>query len=244
MCVLIYSLFTWLSFMWNWLTKFCNSCETDSVQSINSEFLQWHRYRDVSWMKFLAIYRLSQNCCIVILSSSWAKYCDSILSRGTWWYPALLFSTLLIPVFCVSALAYSGGLSPDLWQEAPGWRRLCIWLWWLVGIAWMRPSPWSNRPSCSASRRSRFTFLLRILWLHSLKKRYVSCTGLMSFCSSFSQCKGAKSDVLPQRPWWQVSLFSFYVYFFNESSDLWFNPAHVKHSLSLCDRWYQDQSTS
>ena len=47
--------FTWLSFMWNWSTVFYNSCEIDSVQSINSEFLQWYRYRDVSWMKFLAI---------------------------------------------------------------------------------------------------------------------------------------------------------------------------------------------
>ena len=79
-----------VSFMWNWLTMFCNSCEMDLVQSINSEFLQWHRYRDVSWMKFLAIYRLLQNRCIVILSLSWAKYRDSIVLRGTWWYPALV----------------------------------------------------------------------------------------------------------------------------------------------------------
>lgn len=42
----------------------------DSVQSINSEF---------------------QNHCIVILSLSWAKYRDSIVSRGTCWYPALIY---------------------------------------------------------------------------------------------------------------------------------------------------------
>ena len=49
-----------------------------------------HRYRDVSWMKFITIYRLSQNRCIIILSLSWAKYRDSIVSQGTWWYPALV----------------------------------------------------------------------------------------------------------------------------------------------------------
>ena len=68
---------------------FCNSCEIDSVQLINSEFLQWHRYRDVSWMNFLAIYCLLQYSCIVILSLSWAIYRKGILLRGTWWYPAL-----------------------------------------------------------------------------------------------------------------------------------------------------------
>ena len=67
--------FTWLSFMGNWLTMFCNSREMDSVQSKNSEFLKWHRYHHVSWMKFLVIYRLLQNRRIVILSLSWAKYC-------------------------------------------------------------------------------------------------------------------------------------------------------------------------
>lgn len=177
------------------------------------------------------IEKILDHCSCVQLESRTAQFMFSLL----------LFSTLLIPVFCVSALAYSGVTSPDLWQDAPGWRRSCIWLWWPVGIAWMRPSPWSNRPSCSASRRSRFTFLLRTLWLHSLKKGYVSCTGLLSLCS---QCKGARSNVFSQRPWWQASLFSFHVYFFSESSDLWFNPARVKHSLSLCDRWYQDQSAS
>ena len=39
-------------------------------------------------MKFLVIYLLSQNCCIVILSR--AKYRDSIISQGPWWYRALL----------------------------------------------------------------------------------------------------------------------------------------------------------
>ena len=54
--------------------------------------LPWHRYRDESWMKFLAIYRLSQNHCLVMLSLSWAKYCDSIVSRGTRWYPDLYYT--------------------------------------------------------------------------------------------------------------------------------------------------------
>lgn len=41
----VYTLFTWLSIRWNESTVFCDSSEMDSVQAINSECLQWHRYR-------------------------------------------------------------------------------------------------------------------------------------------------------------------------------------------------------
>lgn len=70
---------------------------------INSEFFQWHRYCDVLWLKFLAIYWLLQNHCTMILLLSWAKYCDSIVSWGIWWYPALVSMDCfqnLSSVFC------------------------------------------------------------------------------------------------------------------------------------------------
>ena len=77
--------FTWLSFMWNWLTMFSNSCEMDSVQSSNSEFLQWHSYPDVSWIDFLQYIYYHR------IAVSWYyryRRKNSIVSRGTWWYPA------------------------------------------------------------------------------------------------------------------------------------------------------------
>lgn len=75
----------------------------------------------------------------------------------------------LFPVFCIFSVVNLGVTWPDLLPSAHGQRRSCTWPWWPVGIVWMRPSPWSNQPSCSASRGSRFTFLLRTLWPHSLK---------------------------------------------------------------------------
>lgn len=59
----------------------------------------------------------------------------------------------------------------DLQADAGGLRRSCTWLWWPVGIGWRRPSPWSNQPSSSAWRGSRFTSLLRTLWRPFFRKR-------------------------------------------------------------------------
>lgn len=59
----------------------------------------------------------------------------------------------------------------DPWTNACGPRRSCTWLWWPVGTVWTRPWPWSNRPSCSAWRGSRSTFLPKTPWLRSSKRR-------------------------------------------------------------------------
>ena len=133
--------FVLLGFMWNWLTMFCNSCEMDSVQSINSEFLQWNRYRDVSWMKFLAVYQLSQNRRIVMLSWQnivivshrevpghtqplWSQYSICIMLL---WSPLFLPSTVIIH-FLISCPF------PRRWQQdisitRRDWAKAATRLW-------------------------------------------------------------------------------------------------------------------
>ena len=84
------------SFMWNWLTMFCDSCEMDSVQSINFFYwissvtqILWCIVDEISWniLKYIDYRRIAvpRYYC-----SHRQKYRESVVSRGTWWYPALI----------------------------------------------------------------------------------------------------------------------------------------------------------
>ena len=133
---------------------------------------------------------------------------------------------------------------PDLRWSAPGLRSSCTWLWWLVGVVWMRPWPWSNQPSCSASRRSSFTYLQRTPWPHSLKKGWEDFSRLKPELIS---CKCSQKSHQWESLIKRSTDFLLSVRFFRRRSDLWWNfwfhAAHVKRFLSHCNTWHQDQST-
>ena len=74
------------------ITMFLNKCIiTDIFLFLGIFFFFSHIYRDISLMKFLAIYRISQISCIVIVSVSRAKYRHSIESWVTRIVPPLVF---------------------------------------------------------------------------------------------------------------------------------------------------------
>lgn len=94
--------------------------------------------------------------CSYLQRLKWKRYiCTSIFLFVCWKY---LFSSVC------------SVMRPDPQANAGGLQRSCTWLWSPVGIGWRRPSPWSNQPSSSAWRRSRFTSLPKTLWRHSLQK--------------------------------------------------------------------------
>ncbi len=70
--------------VWTWMKK------ENLHLTFSLHFVFIDRYRDVSLYDCLAIYKLSQNRCIVILSLSWAMYHDYIISWGTLQFPPLI----------------------------------------------------------------------------------------------------------------------------------------------------------